>query len=250
MKKRLIMLLFILVACGKTTKFTPLEVVTHQTHNIEAITKPQPKYSINDLSLDDLCIYFNEVVLDAEYVHGSGNPSVVQKWTSSINYYLFGDYTKRDAQVFTEFVDYINNIEGFPQMIKANDDSQANLRVYFTDKEGIVKIMGEEYRYNDGCVTFWYDNNEIYDCNICIDKNLDQYIKNSVILEELYNGLGPVQDTNLRSDSIIYEPYTTPQELSAIDDLILQLLYHPEMKCGMDLTQCREIIKSLYYEKK
>jgi hypothetical protein len=68
-----------------------------------------------------------------------------------------------------------------------------------------------------------------------------------VILEELYNGLGPIQDTSLREDSIIYAGYSEPQALTEIDWLILQLLYHPDLQFGMDTEACAEVIRQLYY---
>ena len=68
-----------------------------------------------------------------------------------------------------------------------------------------------------------------------------------MILEEIYNGLGPVQDTSLRSDSIIYAGYSTPQSLTAMDELLLRLLYRPELVCGMDAQQCEAVIRQLYY---
>ena len=32
-----------------------------------------------------------------------------------------------------------------------------------------------------------------------------------------------------------------------VDWLILKLLYHPDIKCGMNAQQCEEIIRKLYY---
>jgi hypothetical protein len=112
----------------------------------------------------------------------------------------------------------------------------------------MTELMGSQYTNMDGAVTFWYNmDNEIYDAIICCLNSLGQSLRNSVILEELYNGLGPVQDTSLRPDSLIYAEFSEPQELSEIDKLILQLLYHPDMECGMDSVQCEEVIRKLYY---
>ena len=71
--------------------------------------------------------------------------------------------------------------------------------------------------------------------------------RNSVILEEIFNGLGPVQDTDLRKDSICYSGYSTPQELTAVDELILKLLYHPRILPGMNYDECAAVIRELYY---
>ena len=77
--------------------------------------------------------------------------------------------------------------------------------------------------------------------------DLDQEVRNSVILEEIFNGLGPVQDTDLREDSIAYSGYSIPQELTEIDELILKLLYHPDIVCGMNAQECEAVIRQLYY---
>ena len=67
-----------------------------------------------------------------------------------------------------------------------------------------------------------------------------------MILEEIYNGLGPIQDTTLRPDSIIWAEYAEPQSLTAVDQLLLRLLYHPEMDPGMDAARCEAVIRELY----
>ena len=88
---------------------------------------------------------------------------------------------------------------------------------------------------------------EIYDATICYRTDLDQYLRNSVILEEIYNGLGPIQDTALRPDSLIYQGFSEPQWVTPVDELILKLLYHPSILPGMDAQQCEQVIRSLYY---
>ena len=87
----------------------------------------------------------------------------------------------------------------------------------------------------------------LFQPSVCIRTDIDQYVRNSVILEEIYNGLGPVQDTILRPDSIIYQEYSEVQDLTLVDWLILRLLYHPDMLCGMDAAQCEAVIRDLYY---
>ena len=54
-------------------------------------------------------------------------------------------------------------------------------------------------------------------------------------------------DTVLRPDSIVYQYSNSNTALSEIDWLILTLLYHPEMRCGMDAESCEAVIRNLYY---
>lgn len=209
----------------------------------------EPEHSelyIEGLAVEDVIAYFNEVCLDGEYVH-SGDPSVVQKWTEPIVYALHGDPTEQDLEVLHQFTVWLNNYPGFPGIYEQADTEYANLQIYFCSLEELHERMGQVEEDLDGMVTFWYNNNEIYDATICIRNDLDQDIRNSVILEELYNGLGPIQDTQLREDSLIYAGYSTPQALTEIDELILKLLYHHDIRCGMNAEECEAVIRQLYY---
>ena len=269
MKQLLILLLvlaLILCACGKapeettptteTTAATTAETTVPETTaettvpetSAPEITDPvHSELYIPGISVEDVILYFNEVSLDAEFVN-SGDPSVLQKWTEPIQYILYGSYTEEDYAVLTDFVPWLNTIEGFPGMSETQDLGTANLKLHFCGYSEFIDLMGDSYTGCDGGVTFWYnEDNEIYDATIGYVTEIDQEVRNSVILEEIYNGLGPVQDTALRPDSIIYSDFSQPQELTEIDELILKLLYHPQMECGMNAAECEAVIRQLYY---
>ena len=206
---------------------------------------PPTYYHIEGVDVETVITYFNEVCLNAEYSDG-GNPSLLQKWDIPIKYHLSGQYTNKDLEVLKNFVDWLNTVEGFPGMYSVDTADEANLKIHFGTRQEIIDILGSNFADVDGGVTFWYTDNAIYEANICYLTTIEQNTRNSVIIEEIYNSLGPAQDTSLRPDSIIYSEFSTPQELTQIDELILQLLYHPEMKCGMDMEQCDAVIRGLY----
>jgi hypothetical protein len=262
-KKYLSLLLcvfFLTACCGIPASTQPATVPTDTTtpsatvpaeETITPTTVPtEPVHSalyIPAVNIEDVIVWFNEVCLDAEFVN-SGDATVLQKWTVPIRYSLFGTYTTEDLATLDRFTHWLNTIEGFPGIAEAGEDEPANLQIRFCTRSEMLDLMGSQYTNMDGAVTFWYNmDDEIYDAIICCLNELDQYLRNSIILEEIYNGLGPVQDTSLRPDSLIYAEFSQPQELTEIDKLILQLLYHPDMKCGMDSAQCEEVIRNLYY---
>ena len=202
---------------------------------------------IPTVSVEEAILYFNEVCLDAEIVN-QGDPTKLQRWETPIRYICYGTLTDADRNTLNTFVDWLNTIEGFPGMQETQDPSLANLRIHFCDPAEYLTLMGDGFSGTDGGVTFWYNGaNEIYDAVIGYRTDVDQQIRNSVILEEIYNGLGPINDTELRRTSVIYAGFSTPQSLSEEDKLILKLLYHPQMQCGMDAAQCEAVIRQLYY---
>ena len=198
------------------------------------------------MEVEDVLTYFNEVCLSAEFIN-SGNPSYLQRWNAPITYRIYGDPTAEDLAQIEAFSGWLNTLFGFPGIYEAGEGEYVNLRIHFCDQETLTDLMGDNFYGVDGAVTFWYEEDVIYDAIICIRTDLDQYLRNSVILEELYNGLGPVQDTSLRPDSIIYSDFSEPQELTEMDELILKLLYHPDLRCGMSAAECEAVIRLLYY---
>lgn len=216
----------------------------------EETTAPAPAHSelyIPGLDVEDVITYFNEVCLDAEFSDG-GDFTLLQKWTEPIVYTIKGDPTEEDLAALNNFTVWLNNYPGFPGIYEGPNPDYANLHLNFCSSEDMVDILGDNFYGMDGGVTFWYDgDNRIYHAVICYRNDIDQYLRNSVILEEIYNGLGPVQDTQLREDSIIYAEFSEPQALTQIDELILKLLYHPDMKCGMNAAACEAVIRQLYY---
>ena len=256
-----LVLLLPLWGCGKKSEILPESSVTEAPTEPEitepAPTEPEvtepaetiPEHStlyLENVPVEDVIRWFNEVTLDTEFSDG-GDATLVQKWGSPILYYVYGEPTDADLAVLESFGNWLNTLEGFPGFLPADFEMQANLHIHFTDAQGLLEIMGKDYGDVDGAVTFWYDvNNVIFDEIICIRTDLAQEVRNSVIMEEIYNGLGPVQDTALREDSLIWQGYSIPQELTAVDELILKLLYHPDIQCGMDARQCEEVIRMLY----
>lgn len=250
----LLLLAFCLAACAHTPQPTqptlpPTEpIITQPPTEAPTVIETTPEHSvfyIPGLDVEDVIVYFSEVCLDAEFAH-DGDATKLQKWVDPITYGVMGDPTEADLEVLEGFMDWLNAMDGFPGIERAGNEYQANLRIHFCDQQELLTIMGDSFTGLDGAVTFWYTDNEIYDATICIRTDLDQHLRNSVILEELYNGLGPIQDTDLRSDSIIYSAFSEPQSLTAVDELILKLLYSPELLCGMDAAECADIIRQLY----
>ncbi len=234
---------------GPNNNCTRAQIATFLYAASPDYVKPAPLHSelyIEGVSVEDVIAYFNEVALDAEFSSG-GDPSRVQKWTTPIYYIVNGSPTETDLLKLTEFVAWLNTVEGFPGMYETKNLWEANLDIYFCDADTMIDHLGDNFYGMDGGVTFWYESDEIYDATICYRTDIQQTVRNSVILEEIYNGLGPVQDTWMRTDSIIYGGYSTPQALTEVDELLLKLLYHPEIKCGMNKAACEAVIRTLYY---
>jgi len=209
-------------------------------------------YYVSGYSAKSITTYFNEVALNSEYPNGSKADHLVRKWTKEIRYCLSGSYTKDDIQTVKGFFNFFNNIEGSPKSKRVYDKSQANLVIYFCKRSTFNKKMadalGDDADSSVGGVTFWYDSKyNITEEMICICTEVSGQERVSVIMEELYNGMGCIQDTIKREDSIIYQYSNTNYALSAVDEAILKIMYNKNMKTGMNKTKCKAVIEKLYY---
>ena len=232
-----------------STTTTKITTIATSTTTITETTPAEEEHSelfLAGVYVNSVIKYYNEVVLDGEYVH-SGNASLVQKWTTPIIYSLNGA-TKSDRDIINYISEQFNDIEGFPGMYEAQDGFIPNLVVSFLPYDEMnEKNNTPEAKGSDGFATFYYDNNEIYDGFIYISSEMEGDMRRSVIMEEFYNILGPIQDTILRSDSIIYQYESTATDFTEMDILLLKLLYHPDIICGMNADECEKIIRGLYY---
>ena len=208
------------------------------------ISAHSPLY-VEGVSVDDAIAYFAEVCLDTEFGDKTSG-SLIRKWVEPFYYTVYGQPTDRDMEVLNRFVAEINSIENFPGMYPV--ESGADLEIYFYDQYNFEALMGSDFVGSWGGVTFWFDGlSQIYTETISIRTDIPQDARDSIIAEEIYNGIGPVQDTSLRDDSLICQWSNSNYDMTAVDRLILQLLYHPSIQTGMDYAQCEAVIRQLYY---
>ena len=61
----------------------------------------------------------------------------------------------------------------------------------------------------------------------------NQEERNHLIMEEFINGIGLSNDHNRYANSIVYQPWTTVQQVSELDWIMLNMIYHPDVHAGV-----------------
>ena len=257
-------LCLLLCACtAKQPEITPTEVPTTEATTQPttvptepAPTEPEPTLPAHsplylpEYTQQEVLQYFEEVVLRMEYADGTGDVTRVQKWIAPLRYHICGTPTAEDLAILADLFAQLNEIPGFPGIYAEEDGVPGNLTIHFLARDGfddlfLTFLNGEQA---NGATQFWYytDSNEIHTANVGYRSDIDQSSRNSILLEEIVNTLG-ISDSELRTDSIVYQYSDENTVLSDMDWLILKLLYDPAIQCGMDFDQCRAIIEALYY---
>lgn len=256
----LICLIVSILGCSKvdsskepTEPSKPSENIEFQDNIDTEVDEKIPAHSQlynSNYTQDKILTYFKEVVLNMEYIDGTGDVSCVQKWLSPIYYNIYGSYTDYDLTKLYELFTQLNDINGFPGIYPASDENIENLTISFLEPNDFTYQFSDVINGEDafGATEFWYytDTNEIHTARIGYRTDSDQITQNSIMLEEVINSLG-ISDSTLRLDSIVYQNSNDNLVLSDVDIIILKLLYNQEIQCGMNYESCREIIENLYY---
>lgn len=233
-----------------TTAAATIEVPEITTGETETTAPAHSALYLPEYTSQQVWEYFEEVVLRAEYSDGTGNTALVQKWKEPIIYSIYGTPTEEDLSVLTALFAQLNEIPGFPGIYARAEGEPANLMIGFWDSEDFNMYFSDFLNGEDayGATQYWYynDTNEIYTADVGYRTDIDQSTRTSVLIEEIINMLA-VSDTVLRTDSIVYQYSNDNTALSDIDWLILKLLYHPAIQCGMNSDGCRTVIEELYY---
>ncbi len=219
------------------------------------VSAPEPVHSAlyavsPGLSADEVTDYFTETVLSFE-VASAASSVYVSKWPSIITYEILGPARAEDRALLAECAARLCAIPGFPGMREAVPGESAALEIYFCSDEEFAARAGALIGGGiaDGAAAFRYDpvGGEIRSGTVCYRTEMDERVRRSVLLEEIYNVLGFKCDTVRRRASIIYQCASDAQDLSPTDELLLRILYDPTMKNGMDAAHAAEVIRSLYY---
>lgn len=251
MKRLWMLLLSLLLLCSSGCSESGLPEILPVLEEIDTSEIPvHSELYLPEYTVDQVWEAFEEVILHMEYTDGTGNPALVQKWKEPIRYWVRGNPAEGDLAALQELFAQLDGIHGFPGIDKASSEDEASLTLSFLDREAFAETfsMFPDADTANGGVHFWYytETGEIHTATVGYYQDMADDVRTSVLREEIVNALG-VSDSDLRRDSIVYQYSDENDTLSDMDLLILRLLYHPRMECGMDSSACRQVVEELYY---
>ena len=186
--------------------------------------------------------HFITCALGAEY--GDSTP-VVKKWTEPLYYAYAGTPMEGDVEYLESFMAALNGIEGFPGIYPAGEHTP-NLTIHFVNDEAAMEAATGHTNLNGYASIWWYNGSyQIYQGDVYYLGTMPDYERKSVLIEELYQVMGILNDTYSYPESLIYQYYTEADWPCALDWAIMQLLYHPDIRSGMSEDQCVEVIDKL-----
>lgn len=207
----------------------------------------------------ELINHFKEVALKTEYGDNKGR---IVKWDRVMYLYtLFNGkpikkgQCKEQMEALKKIINKINNlVDNDFKIILTDDIKKSNSIIYLTSVEKMNQMYPNFFAGIEGKVAgltkgYWKNYN-LYKIEIFIDTNESLEVQKAAITEEISQSIGLSNDTKKHSNSIFYQNKLSDRilntDLSSLDKDIIQLLYNPSIKAGMNTKQVeKEILKVL-----
>ena len=154
------------------------------------------------------------------------------RWTNTIKLYVGGQPTTEDMKQLDDFImEIATHCPNVPNIRRVSDPGSANITLYYCPLDEMGNYVSNYVENNWGFFYFWYNGSgSIYKAELAIASDVNSpESKVHLMKEELVGALGLSNDHYQYSDSILYGEWTTTQELSDLDWLMLNMYYDPEL---------------------
>lgn len=192
------------------------------------------------LSESEIMDYFLTIAFNVEY--GDNNALDLRRWEQPIRIRVYGSPTEEDLATLDRHIADLNQIENMPFIQRVTEEE--NIELYFVALDDIHKYIDGYIEGNWGFFwSWWNEDQQITRVQIAIATDVtNQVQRNHLILEEITQSLGMMQDSNRYPDSIFYADWTEVQQLSPLDWALVKLTYDPDIEAGMTAAQVEAIL--------
>lgn len=232
-----------------SVKVNPLE------ENTSGLLSPRKSYYEQKENIDPEFFetgirYFRDIAGDGMYSEGSN--SYVKKWLAPVHVVCSGKYTEGQARLLDIFIGQINSLGLLPPITLSFDEAASgNVNIKFNTLLILQReLFNQSYTDKAGCWLWWKGEPafELYWSHIGLATNKLSEEDNidGLILQNMTQALGLMNHSNEFADSIFREDIGDLNSLSNLDWLILEMLYRPELKVGMEMSRAVDILEQLY----
>ena len=234
MKTRLVLFLFI-IGCTGNNNIS----IDSQDNDGENNQSNLTQYQIDVIS------YFKDIALGFEFGTAS---AITRKWKTNLKIFVGGKDSSVLKLELNKIKDEINNLakDGFEINI-VNDSVASNYYIFLGSGQDYAKIYPnlENYVNNNWGLfnIYWNSDNVLNYGHMYVDtERANPQEQKHLLREELTQSLGLGKDSEKYPNSIFQSSWTQTTEYLPIDRDLIRLLYHPEMKIGLNHNTVEEVL--------
>lgn len=194
---------------------------------------------------------FYRTVFGLEYDSGGRGAQTVKKFVGPVRLYIDQRARSDRRAAIERFVRSVNRgVRGLDLRV-VDSPLEANFTVYVVDRASYAQVIQDDiYNSPRGVVrgrcmvrvlTGWQG---ISKAQAVIVSDEGEFLFNRCMVEEILQGLGPLNDDPTLADSV-FNDTSRHARFMLHDRYILNLLYHPSIRPGMSMEQVQAVLPGL-----
>ncbi len=196
----------------------------------------------------EVIAYFNKIALGFEF---GNSDRITRKWVDDVILFAGGDQNKDLSAELDKIIVEINELatDGF-KITLVKDSLLSNYYLFLGPGEEYAKkypAEAELVNSNFGLFNVSWDGfNNLNSGHMYVDTHrTDSNAQKHLLREELTQSLGLARDAYDYPESIFQQSWTTTTTYASIDKELIRLLYHPEMKSGLDEMKADQVLTAI-----
>ena len=215
-------------AVAPTRTVAPMTTVAPSTTAAPTTTTIAVAYS--QAALD----YFVEIAFGPEF---GGGPRQIRKWARDVEIEVHGDPNAEDLATLDDVIADLNEIIGTIEVRIV--EAGGNVDLHFAPEAQFDEIEPNYVPTNMGFFwVYWDARGNISNSRVLVSTTgLTQIERNHIIREEITQQMGLMRDSHSYPDSMFQQAWTTTQAYSELDEILIELLYLPQVEAGMGVDE-------------
>ena len=197
--------------------------------------------------------YFKDIALGFEF----GNSSeVTRKWAYDVRIFVAGEPSQVLLNELEDVLSDLNNLipDTEIQLSLTDESADSNMLLFFGEGEDFVQLDSRAANQVDSNFGLFFVRfnplNYITSASVFVDTVRATEIQQRHLLrEELTQALGMAKDSSLLPDSIFQQSFSTVvTEYNKFDEAVIRMLYHPNMRTGLNAAGVDPILREIVQE--
>lgn len=195
---------------------------------------------------------FFKVVFGLEYGKGHGDSQRVKKYVDPIRFHVVNlGQVDRTATVERFVASLPEKVGGIRSQL-VHDRQSANFTILLVDRHDFAAAVSRELRadsiaMNARCLVGVRTRNGRILSSTAVIVVDDPYLFQRCMVEEILQGLGPMNDNSTLDDSV-FNDSSRHTEFTSFDLALMRVLYHPAIRPGMTGSEVHQLLPRVFVD--
>ncbi|MGX1096686.1 DUF2927 domain-containing protein [Amorphus sp. MBR-141] len=195
---------------------------------------------------------FFKVVFGLEYGRGHGDSQRVKKFSDPVRFHIINLGQPDRSATVKEFVAALPEKVGGIRSRLVNDPQSANFRIFLVERHDFAQTVARELRadavaMNARCLVGVRTRNGRILSSTAVIVVDDPYLFQRCMVEEILQGLGPMNDNATLTDSV-FNDSSRHTDFTSFDLGLMRMLYHPAIRPGMTGSEVHQLLPQVFVD--